>query len=146
MLTVDVVVELNVVEEEFLAEVAPGMGKDFRVLHGARIAVLDMIAQLSEVVDALLADEDGPSHQADTAVGLLVLAFQVAAQALRAGEGLLFLTTTVVHGTHQGSEGEACGQRLLRFVVNRLVFPVADNVLLTPMCGLKHFPCDFLVL
>jgi hypothetical protein len=146
MLTVDVVVELNVVEEEFLAEVAPGVGQNFRDFFGARVAMLDMIAQLFEVVDALFADEHGPSRQADAAVGLLVLAFEVAAEALRVWEDLLFLATTTVHGTHQGSEGQTCGQGWLRIVMNGLVFPVSDDVLLAPMRGLKHFPCDFLIL
>ena len=72
--------------------------------------MLDMIAQLFEVIYALFADEHGPSRNADAAVGLLMLAFEVAAEALRVWEGLLFLATTPVHGTHQGSEGQTCSQ------------------------------------
>jgi len=69
---IQMLAELTGVEEEFLAEIAPGMGQNFGTLFICRVTVLDMGSQLLQVVDSLLANKHCATLKADQTEGLLM--------------------------------------------------------------------------
>ena len=77
MLSRQVVVELLIVEEVLLAEVAPGVRQDLGLLFVARVSVINVSTQEVRVVEPLLFDKDQATFEAYLAVGLLVVAGEV---------------------------------------------------------------------
>ena len=88
MHTVEMLGKTIVIEEEFFAKVAPGMWQDLGSSVTRRVTVLDVITQLVNMVDALLADEHCASLETDQTKCLLVCFFHVAPQTLIIGEVL----------------------------------------------------------
>jgi len=74
-----------VIEEVLLAEVAPGVRQDLSLSLVARIPVVDVISQLLQMVQSLLANEHKPPLETDLAECLLVLLLEVAFECLNAG-------------------------------------------------------------
>ena len=94
MHTVEVLSKDDIVEEEFFAKVTPRMWQDLGSLITCRVTVFDMITQLLNMVDALLADEHCATLETNKAECLLMCFFHVAPQAFIIREMLFRRTIT----------------------------------------------------
>ena len=94
MHTVEVLSKDDIVEEEFFAKVTPRMWQDLGSLITCRVTVFDMITQLLNMVDALLADEHCATLETNKAECLLMCFFHVAPQAFIIREMLFCRTIT----------------------------------------------------
>ena len=94
MHTVEMLGKTIVIEEEFFAKVAPGMRQDLSSSVTRRIAVLNVITQLLNMVDALFADEHCASLETDQTKCLLMCFLHVAPQAFIIREMLFRRTIT----------------------------------------------------
>lgn len=122
MLSIEVLEELQVTEEELFAEVAVRVRQHVSELVVADVTVLDVASQGFHVVQALLSDEHSPSFEADFAEGLFVLGLQVALQTLLGWE--LLVAPAVVNHASEVSEPHAGLLGLVVVVVDGLVFLV----------------------
>jgi hypothetical protein len=138
MVSVQVLEELQVTEEELLAEIAVRMRQDVTKLVVSYVTVLNVPSQGLDVVKALFSDEDRSTSQAHLAECLVVLGLQVALQALDVWE--LLVATAVVHHAGKFSELHACPLGLAIVKVYGLVFLVLVTLalqLLFEVCPLK---------
>jgi hypothetical protein len=86
MLSRQVVIELLIIKEVFLAEFTPGMWQYLRLFFIPWVAVVDVRSQEVNVVESLLLDEDEAALEADLAEGLLVLSLQMVLKGILGGE------------------------------------------------------------
>ena len=94
MHTVEVLSKTDIIEEKFFAKVAPWVRQDLCPFIISRVTVLNMITQLLNVVDALLADEHCATFETDKAECLLMSFLHVAPQTFLIREMLLSRTIT----------------------------------------------------
>ena len=89
MHTIEMLSKTDVIEEKLFTKVTPGMRQNLSSSIARRVTVLNMITQLLNVVDALLADEHCATLETDQTKCLLVCFFHVASQTLIIREMLL---------------------------------------------------------
>ena len=88
MHTVEMLTKNDVIEEKFFTKVTPGMRQNLSTSITRRVTVLNMITQLLNMVDALLADKHCATLETDQTKCLLVCFLHVAPQTFNIGEML----------------------------------------------------------
>ena len=94
MHTIEMLSKTDVIEEKLFTKVTPGMRQNLSSSIARRVTVLDMITQLLNVVDALLADEHCATLETNKAKCLLMCFLHVAPQAFIIREMLFCRTIT----------------------------------------------------
>ena len=124
--SLQVVHEGELIEVVLLAEVAPGVGQDLGTPLVGGVSVLDVLAELLDVVDSVFANEDGAALETDFAESFLVHGLEVASERLDIRESLR--RVAIVHQTLQRAKLHPRGFSPCILVVDRLILFVLDCV------------------